>query len=213
MLPLPAAAHGMGNFGVRTPAIMRPFEPRSAVHRLYAGLPLQCQTTGVRFAHGAHRQLRAHMDRTFKRARKKGGGPPPSRAWLRSASDWLSRFGDEAEHVSQCPTSFFGDEEGTQETVERYNQLAADAAAVLRGTAVPAPAGLDLSELTCALSGEPLEAFYDPEADEWMVRDAQLLPDGRLCHVKSRPAPPPNPAKLTRRGSSELTRRASAEQR
>lgn len=28
--------------------------------------------------------------------------------------------------------------------------------------------------------------YYDTDADAWLVRDAVQLPDGRLCHVKSR---------------------------
>lgn len=242
MLPLPSAvggasvaggAAGGGAAAARAPAVMRPFEPRSAVHRLYDGLPLQCPLSGVRFAHGAQRQLRAQMDRQFKRAQKRpAGGPPLSRAWLRPVSEWLSLYGTEQEHLTQAPTSFFGEGPaaqgdggaagGARSEGGGAQQAPSGAAggmpnggeprsasadvdlAAARGTAVPAPAGVDLSELVCALSQEPLETFYDPEADEWMVKDAQLLPDGRLCHVKSLPATANTPGKLARRASRAL---------
>jgi hypothetical protein len=206
MLPLPTAlavgaptgggggggggGSGGGAARARAPALVRPFDRRLAIHRLYESLPLQCPLSGVRFARGGHRQLRAHMDVRFKRAHRAPGGPPPSRSWLRPAAEWLAQFGSEQEHITRTPGSFFGENgdavAARADAAERGGGGGgAAAAAAARSTALPAPVGVDLSALTCALSGEPLESFYDAIADEWMIRDAVALPDGRICHLKS----------------------------
>ena len=36
----------------------------------------------------------------------------------------------------------------------------------------------DVSHVTCALCGEPIEMFFDSESAEWMMRDAVLAADG-----------------------------------
>ena len=41
----------------------------------------------------------------------------------------------------------------------------------------------DVSRVTCALCGEPIEMFWDGDAAEWMMRDAIGVADGQYAHT------------------------------
>tara|TARA_B100000524_G_scaffold139848_1_gene70124 strand:+ start:148 stop:2022 length:1875 start_codon:yes stop_codon:yes gene_type:complete len=149
------------------------------VHLLYFARALQCKECGQRFDSNQQadfaRHLEWHRERSLRNTAK--GAAPPSRRWMLRYDEWLT-FVPSEEGEQERPLASAFDATPTVADLQTFDPPTGTDEP-RRPTVLRAPS--DMSRVVCAESGEEIELFFDPVAEEWMLKDAIRLADGRIC--------------------------------
>lgn len=153
---------------------------------LYDALPLQCKTCGFRFSDSEQGKdrYREHLDAHFKRNMRLRDRHKRllARDWLQTVADWSEGL---RPTIVEKPVPVFFDtllkeakEASAVATAKQSPSLDGDT----HTSQFTVKAGDRGRDQLCLVCQEPLDIFYDNEADEWMFRNAVERDDGQVCH-------------------------------
>ena len=185
----------------------------SALHELYNPHRQQCSVCGLCFGPNSREDFSQHMAHHYKGGSSQAiakGAPPLSRRWLSGLDDWVAASPIRQAGVQQASAFDAGKPTTDVEALGSHAKMAAamphsvsacQIRVVLLVTVCeiicsPLPASFiaaptvqvvraprDTSRVECLNCGEEIPITYDPDNDDWFLKDAVDAGGGQFHHV------------------------------